>query len=85
MPADPNPPQSFVLRMRIDDASAGTVRPEILTTKDSPPRLHIRIEHVDSREIAQLSSIPDALTWLETRMRRLFPQASSPQPPTGQP
>lgn len=50
---------------------------------DSP--LRIRIEHVGSDDIGQATTIPDALSWLETRMRRLFPGASRQRPPSQEP
>ena len=82
-------PQSFVLRARLvrspvaslpgygtgDDLAAGELQgAESLST---PPRLHIRVEHVNTAEISQHHSIDNALSWLRVRLNTLLDRAAS--------
>lgn len=85
LPPNPLQSHSFIVRVRVEDVAVGHLIPDyvgVACTGQSP--LRIRLEYVDN-DIGQATTIPEALAWLEARMRRLLPPQHPPFPPIDRP
>lgn len=65
--------QSFVIRMRVEGSTTiGEGLGAAETEGKSEERLHIRLEHVNTADVSQHSTVEGALAWLRDRMIALL-------------